>query len=116
MTVHQHHKIDCHVDYVIERTKSASHAIVKLKWSGVDPFRPKSILQDKGSIYVLPYAVFLWYPHVTDKYKKKLEIHQQYCTRPMLDDEDDYETGFSILKLDKVNVRLQIFCFVAKVL
>ena len=35
----------------------------------------------------------------------------------MLSDEDDYETRISILKLDELNVHLQILCFryVAKV-
>ena len=62
-------------------------------------------------VTLLSYTASLWYPHVLDKWKDKSEKHQIYCTRVMLNDEDDYETRLSILKLDELNVHLQILCF-----
>ena len=116
VTFQQHHKFDCHVNNVIDKTKSASHAIVRLKRSGVNSFA-LALFYRARVLSVLSYAAPLWYPHITDKCKDKLEKHQRYCTRLMLSDEDDYETRLSILKLDELNVHLQILCFryVAKV-
>ena len=76
LAFHQHHKFDCHVDNIIEKMKSASHAIVRLKQFGVDPFAPALFYRTKV-LSVLSYAVPLWYPHVTDKYKEK--VSQKQC-------------------------------------
>ena len=96
VTFQQHHKFDCHVNNVIDKTKSASHAIVRLKRSGVNSFA-LALFYRARVLSVLSYAAPLWYPHITDKCKDKLEKHQRYCTRLMLSDEDDYETRLSIL-------------------
>ena len=71
LAFHQHHKFDCHVDNIIEKMKSASHAIVRLKQFGVAPFAPALFYRTKV-LSVLSYAAPLWYPHVTDKYKEKV--------------------------------------------
>ena len=75
LAFHQHHKFDCHVDNIIEKMKSASHAIVRLKQFGVDPFAPALFYRTKV-LSVLSYAVPLWYPHVTDKYKEKVSHYR----------------------------------------
>ena len=64
-----------------------------------------SIRNMYGWICVTPCGT---HPHVTDKCKDKLEKHQRYCTRLTLNDEDDYESRLSILKIDELNVHLQM--------
>ena len=71
LAFYQHHKFDCHVDNIIEKMKSASHAIVRLKQFGVDPFALTLFYRTKV-LSVLSHAAPLWYPHVTDKCKEKV--------------------------------------------
>ena len=76
------------------------------------PFRfTNCFLSAKNVSTLISYTASLWYSLVTHKCKDKLEKHQRYCARVMLNDEDDYETRLSILKFDELNVHTQILCF-----
>ena len=106
----QHHRFDSHIDAVIEKTKSATHAMIKLKRSGVNP-SSLALFYRARILSVLSYSAPCWYPHVSDNGKNKLERYQKYCTRLIIHDEEDYDNRLSILKLSELNIHLQILCF-----
>ena len=65
----------------------------------------------------MSYAAPSWFPHTSQNDKVKLERFQKLCTRIMIPYEEEYEERLSLLKLEELNIHLDILClkYIAKV-
>ena len=105
-----------HVDHIIDKTKHALHGLIKLREAGM--WSHSLVLFYKARILsVLTYAAPCWFPHTSQNDKVKLERFQKLCTRIMIPFEEEYEERLSLLKLEELNIHLDILCleYIAKV-
>ena len=103
----QHTKFDSHIDAVIEKTKSATHAMVKLKQSVCPGGRYSTEPEFYQSYLIQHHAGIPIYQIIA----KLNERYQKYITRLTLHDEEDYDNRLSVLKFSELNIHLQILCF-----
>ena len=104
----RYHRFYSHIDAVIEKTKSATHAMVKLKRSRVNP-SALALCYRARILLVLSYSAPCWYPHVSVNGKLNLKGIKKYCSRLIIHDEDNHDKRLSILS--KLSIHLQISCF-----
>ena len=116
MIFDEHLKFHSHVDHIIVKTKHALHGLIKLRKAGV---RSHSLVLFYKSriLSVLSYAAPCWFPHTSQNDKVKLERFLKLCTRIMIPYEEEYEERLSLLKLEELNIHLDILClkYIAKV-
>ena len=115
MIFDEHLKFHSYVDHIIDKTKHALHGRIKLRKAGV---RSNSlVLFYKARILsVLLYAAPCWLPHTSQNDKVKLERFRKLCTRIMIPYEEEYGERLSLLKLEELNIHLDILClkYIAK--
>ena len=104
-----HLKFSDHVDWTIEKTRSAVHAITKLKKAGVRA--PSLTLFYKARILsILTYAAPSWFPFIGKNDREKLENHQKMCLRLILPYSEHYEDRLHDLNVSELTVYMDLIC------
>ena len=104
-----HLKFSDHVDWTIEKTRSAVHAITKLKKAGVRA--PSLTLFYKARILsILTYAAPSWFPFIGKNDREKLENHQKMCLRLILPYSEHYEDRLHDLNMSELTVYMDLIC------
>ena len=116
MIFDEHLKFHSYVDHIIDKTKHALHGLIKLRKAGVRS-HTLVLFYEARLLSVLSYAAPCWFPHTPQNYKVKLERFQKLCTRIMIQYEEEYEERLLLLKLEELNIHLDILClkYIAKV-
>ena len=112
----RHLRFSEHITKILERTKTATHALTLLRRSNVRS-DCIALFYKSRILSILSFACPVWYPYLSQTEKERLENFQSLCTRIILPDVDDYDSRLSILKLEELRVHLDILClrYVSKV-
>lgn len=109
VTFDEHLRFSIHVDTVIEKSRPAFHAMIKLKKCGVKPVS-LGIFYQTRILPIITYAAPSWYPFISNNDKEKLEKHQKLSLHTILPFIDSYEEQLTFLKIEAINIHLDIIC------
>jgi hypothetical protein len=109
VTYDSHMKFTNHVDNVISKSRSAYHALVNLKKAGVATSGLVLFYQAR-ILSIISYAAPSWYPYIAKYDKDKLERYQRLCLFIILPRLEHYADRLAFLKLEELNVYLDIVC------
>ena len=109
VTYDSHMKFTNRVDNVISQSRSAYDALVNLKKAGVATSGLVLFYQAR-ILSIISYAAPSWYPYIAKYYKDKLERYQRLCLFIILPRQEHYADRLVFLKLEELNVYLDIVC------